>query len=343
MVITKAMVLREFNQPLLLEEVDQPGFGSEEVLLKVKAVGVCGTDLKIQRGEAPTKELPLIPGHEVAGVVAATGEKVRHFRVGDEVLVSFYIPCNRCRACLNGRQTICENLKGRIGFELDGGFAEYVAVPETCLLPKPPTLTFREAAVIPDAIATCYHALAKRAKVKAGDYLLMLGAGGGLGLHALQLARWLGARTIGVDVSTEKLRLMQEYGAEVVIDGRDPAWSSSVLDYTGGHGADHVVNFVYHEQSIGEALKALGKGGQLVMIAYAEEFKFDALRTHLFEIDLLGTRAATKVDIEECIKLVVEQKVKPVIGEVLKLEELNAGLQLIQNGNLKGRLVLDIE
>ncbi len=337
------MVLREFNRPLVLEEVDRPVFGEDEVLLKVKAAGVCGTDLKIQQGLVPTKELPLIPGHEVAGVVAATGEKVCQFRAGDEVLVSFYLPCNRCRTCLSGRQTICENLRGRIGFEFNGGFAEYVAVPEACLLPKPPTLTFRQAAVIPDAIATCYHALVKRAKVKAGDDLLLIGAGGGLGLHALQLARWLGARTIGVDVSAEKLQLMQEYGAEIVIDGRDPDWSSRVLACTGGHGARHAVNFVYHEQSIAGAIKALGKGGQLVMVAYAPEFKFDALRAHLFELDLLGTRAATKDDIAECLSLVVAGKVEPVIGEVLKLEDLNEGLQLIKNGNLKGRLVLDIE
>ena len=339
----KAMVLREFNQPLVLEEVERPAYGEDEVLLKVKAVGVCGTDLKIQRGLVPTKALPLIPGHEVAGVIAATGEKAKQYRVGDEVLVSFYLPCGRCRPCLSGRQTICENLKGRIGFELDGGFAEYVAVPETCLLPKPPTLTFRQAAVIPDAIATCYHALVKRAKVKAGDYLLLLGAGGGLGLHALQLARWLGARTIGVDVTPEKLQLMQEYGAEVVFDGRDLNWSSRVRDYTDGHGADHAVNFVYHEESIGEALKALGKGGQLVMIAYAPEFKFDALRAHLSEFNLLGTRAATKEDIADCLNLVVEEKVEPVIGKVLNLEDLNVGLRLIQNSNLRGRLVLDIE
>lgn len=337
------MVLREFNQPLILEEVDQPVYGDEEVLLKVKAAGICGTDLKIQRGMVPTKELPLIPGHEVAGVIAATGKNVRHFREGDEVLVSFYIPCNRCRTCLSGRQTICENLKGRIGFEFNGGFAEYVAIPEACLISKPPTLSFRQAAVVPDALATCYHALVKRAQVKAGDYLLLIGAGGGLGLHALQIARWLGAHVIGVDVSAEKIRLMKAYGAELVIDGQDSDWSRSVIDYTRGHGADHAVNFVYHEQSIGEGIKALSKGGQLVMVAYNQEFKFDALRTHLSEINLLGTRAATKDDIGDCLKLVVEKKVEPVIGEVLKLGALNRGLQMIKNGNLRGRLVMDIE
>jgi D-arabinose 1-dehydrogenase-like Zn-dependent alcohol dehydrogenase len=335
------MVLREFNKPLVLEEVEEPKYGSGEVLIKVEAAGVCGTDLKIQQGMVPTKELPLIPGHEVAGVVAATGAKVGRFREGDEVLVSFYIPCNNCRSCINGRQTICENLKGRIGFEFNGGFAEYVSVPEECLVLKPKEISFQQAAVIPDALATCYHALVKRAKVKKGDCIVIIGGGGGLGLHALQIARWLGAKVIGVDLSEEKLKLMRAYGAELVLDGQS-AWSEAVYDYT-RRGADHVVAFVYNEQSLEQGLKALCKGGQLVPVAYSPEYTFNALQAHLYEIDLLSTRAATKKDIEDCLSLVIQNKVETVIGEVLKMEALNQGLQLIKNGNLKGRLVIDVE
>ncbi len=338
----KAMVLREYGQPLQLEEVEQPAIGNKDVLLKVKAAGVCGTDLKIRDGMVLTKELPLIPGHELSGVVAATGADVEGFREGDEVLVSFYIPCNSCKMCLSNRQTICENLKGRIGFEFNGGFAEYVAVNEDCLISKPASLSFREAAMVSDALGTSYHALVKRAKVKADDVVLLIGAGGGLGLHALQIAKWLGARVIAVDVSADKKQLLKTYGAEKVIDGKDPSWSNQVLEFTAGRGADHALNFVYHAQSIGEGIKSLGKGGQLVMVAYHKEFVFNAFQAHLNEIDLLGTRAATKEDIGHCLELVVSKQVEPVIGEILGLEDLNHGLQLIEEGRLKGRLVLDI-
>ena len=338
------MVLGEYTKPLTLEEVDVPSYGPDEVLLKVKAAGVCGTDLKIRDGLVPTKELPLIPGHEVAGVVAATGAKVTRFREGDAVLVSFYIPCNRCRTCRQGRQTICEQLKGRIGFEFNGGFAEYVAVPEDCLIPKPPELSFRQAAVIPDALGTCYHVLVRRAQVQKGDCLVIVGGGGGLGLHALQIAKVLGATVIGVDVSTEKLGLMKAYGADFVIDGQEnPAWSDMVAAYTQGRRADVVVNFVAHQPSIDEGLKAAGKGGKLALVAYSKEVKFNALHGHLNEIDLLSTRAATKADIEECLKLILAKKVEPVIGEVISLPELNYGLQLIKDGKFKGRLVIDLE
>lgn len=339
----KAMVLREFQKPLIAEEVSEPQYGSGELLIKVKSAGVCGTDLKIQQGMVPTKELPLIPGHEVSGVVVAAGEDVTDFREGDEVLVSFYIPCNSCRLCLSGRQTVCENLRGRIGFEHDGGFAEYVAIPEQCLIPKPKEISFQQAAVIPDAIATCYHALVTRARVKAGDYVVIVGAGGGLGLHALQIARWLGAHVIGVDVSRQKFELMKAYGAEVVVDGRDVTWSKAVCDYTQGRGADHVFEFVCNEQAIGQGVMSLGKGGQLILIAYSPGLTIDALRCHLYEIDILSTRAATKNDIEKCLSLVIQDKVKPVIGEVLGMDDLNYGLELIRAGNLRGRLVVDVE
>lgn len=341
---TKAMVLREFTKPLALEEVDKPSYGPGEVLLKVKAAGVCGTDLKIRDGLVPTKELPLIPGHEVAGVVAATGADVQRFREGDEVLVSFYIPCNTCRNCRRGRQTICERLKGRIGFEFNGGFAEYVAVPEDCLIPKPPALSFQQAAVIPDALGTCYHVLVRRAQVQKGDYLVIVGGGGGLGLHALQMAKGLGAVVIGVDVSADKLELMKSYGADYVIDGQEnPSWSKLVVEYTQGRRADHVVNFVAHQPSIDEGLKATGKGGKLALVAYSKEVKFNALYGHLNEIDLLSTRAATKEDIQECLKLVLAKEVETVISDVISLEDLNYGLQLIKDGKLKGRLVIDLE
>ncbi len=339
----KAMVLREYMKPLALEEVDRPAYGPGEVLLKVKAAGVCGTDLKIRDGLVPTKELPLIPGHEVAGVVAATGENVRRFREGDEVLVSFYIPCNSCPTCLSGRQTICPQLKGRIGFEFNGGFAEYVTVPEDCLISKPQAISFPQAAVISDALGTCYHALVRRAKVKKGDSLVIVGGGGGLGLHALQIAKWLGAVVIGVDVSAEKLDLMKAYGADLVIDGGAPSWSTIVADYTQGLGADHVVNFVAHQQSIDEGIKAVHNGGHLVLVAYSKEVKFNALWGHLHEIDLLSTRAATKADIEECLKLVTANQIEPVIDRRIKLGDLNHGLQLIKEGKLKGRLVMDME
>jgi 2-desacetyl-2-hydroxyethyl bacteriochlorophyllide A dehydrogenase len=339
----KAMVLREFKRPLVLEEVNIPEYGRQEVLLRVKAAGVCGTDLKIQQGMVPTKKLPLIPGHEIAGVVEEIGQDVKNYKLGDEVLVSFYIPCGSCRTCLAGRQTICENLTGRLGFELNGGFAEYVAVPEACLIPKPQNISFHQAAVISDAIATSYHALVQRAGIKSGDNVVMVGGGGGLGLHAIQVAKSLGANIIGIDVSDNKLEAMETWGANEVIDGQKSEWGNEIYKYTNGKGADFVVEFVCTRDTIREGVNSLRKGGQLLLIAYSPETTFDALKCHLNEIDILSTRAATRADIEASLQLVVAGKVEPIISKVLGLEDLNDGLSLIKNGNLTGRLVINVE
>ncbi len=339
----KAMVLEEFNKDLILKEVEIPEFGRQEVLLKVKAAGVCGTDLKIQQGQVPTKKLPLIPGHEIAGVIEDIGQDIKDYKIGDEVLVSFYIPCGVCKTCLAGRQTICENLRGRLGFELNGGFAEYVAVPEACLIKKPPMISFQQAAVISDAVATSYHALVRRAGIKSGDNVVMVGGGGGLGLHAIQVARTLGAKVIGIDVSDDKLITMKSWGADEVFDGREEEWSKEVIRFTYGKGADFVIDFVCTRDTIHEGINSLRKGGQLLLIAYSPEIKINALKCHLNEIDILSTRAATKSDIEESLKLVVAGKIEPIISKILELGELNDGLTLIKNGNLTGRLAINVE
>ncbi|BER92561.1 alcohol dehydrogenase catalytic domain-containing protein [Atrimonas thermophila] len=339
----KAMVLEEYGKPLILREVEIPDFGKDEVLVKVRAAGVCGTDLKIWEGKVPTKTLPLIPGHEIAGEVVAIGENVVDFEVGDEVVISFYIPCGSCSFCRAGRYTICENFEGRMGFERDGGFAEYVAVPQKCLIHKPEKISFIQAAVVPDAIATCYHALVTRARVKDSDVVLMMGGGGGLGLHAIQIAKWLGARVIGVDVSEKKLELMKECGADLVLDANNEYLPDRVFEYTLGRGVNCVVEFVCSESSVEQSFRVLGRGSRLVLVAYSPQVKFDALRAHLFEIDILSTRAAGKQDIEECLKLVLEGKVRPVIGNVIELEELNFGFQMLREGNLKGRLVVKVQ
>ncbi|MDK2897400.1 MAG: alcohol dehydrogenase, propanol-preferring [Candidatus Atribacteria bacterium] len=339
----KAMVLKEYGKPLVLEEVSKPKIGNAEVLLKVKAAGVCGTDLKIQQGLVPTKKLPLIPGHEIAGVVEEIGQGVKDFKVSDEVLVSYYVSCGNCRSCLAGRETICENLKGRLGFEFNGGFAEYVAVPEACLLPKPSNISFEQAAVVSDAVATSYHAFVRRAGIKEGDYLVIVGGGGGLGLHAIQVAQNLGANIIGIDISDNKLETMRNLGVKKVLNGQKLDWSKAVFNYTDGRGADYVALFACTNDTVREGINSLRKGGKLVFIAYSTEISFNALKCHLNEIDILSTRAATRSDIEDSLELIREAKVKPIISKILTLEELNDGLALIKNGDLTGRLAVNIK
>ena len=340
----KAMVLKEFNKPLSLEEVEKPHYGENDVLVKVKAAGLCGTDLKIQQGKIPVKELPLIQGHEVSGIIAETGSQVKNFKVGDEVLISFYIPCNKCELCKAGRETICENLIGRLGFELNGGFAEYIKVPESSLIRKPKELSFSEAAIISCSMGTVYHALLKRAKIKEGDCIAMIGASGGLGLHAIQIAKTLNSKVIGVDITEEKLELMKKYGADEVIDASKDDWGQRIVEISGGRGADKILEFVSRKETVEEDIKSLRKGGKLVLVAYSDSvpLQINSLKVVLNELEILGTRAGTKEEIEKCVELIVEGKLKPVISKTFSLEEINQAMSILKEGKLSGRITLKV-
>jgi len=340
----KAMVLKEFNKPLYLEDVEKPCYREHDVLVKVKAAGLCGTDLKIQQGKIPVKELPLIQGHEISGIIAETGSQVRGFKIGDEVLISFYIPCNECELCKMGRKTICENLIGRLGFELNGGFAEYVKVPESSLIRKPKELSFSEAAIVSCSMGTVYHALLKRAKIREGDCIAMIGAGGGLGLHAIQIAKSFNAKVIGVDVSQEKLKLMSEYGAGETIDATKDNWSQRIIEISGGRGADKILEFVSRIETVEEDIKALRKGGKLVLVAYSDSvpLQINSLKVVLNELEILGTRAGTKEEIEKCVELIVMGKLKPVISKTYPIEEINHAMAILKEGKLSGRITLKV-
>jgi len=340
----KAMVLKEFNQPLSLEDVEKPCYGEHDVLVKVKAAGLCGTDLKIQQGKIPVKELPLIQGHEISGIIAETGSQIKNFKVGDEVLISFYIPCNECELCKVERKTICENLIGRLGFELNGGFAEYVMVPESSLIRKPKELSFSEAAIISCSMGTVYHALLKRAKIKEGDCVAMIGASGGLGLHAIQIAKTLNSKVIGVDITEEKLELMKKYGADEVIDASKNGWGQRIVEISEGRGADKILEFVSRKETVEEDIKSLRKGGKLVLVAYSDSvpLQINSLKVVLNELEILGTRAGTKEDIEKCVELIVEGKLKPVISKTFSLEEINQAMSILKEGKLSGRITLKV-
>lgn len=340
----KAMVLKEFNQPLSLEDVEKPYYGEKDVLVKVKAAGLCGTDLKIQEGKIPVKELPLIQGHEISGIIVETGSQVKNFKVEDEVLISFYVPCNECELCKMGRKTICENLIGRLGFELNGGFSEYVKVPESSLIRKPKELSFTEAAIISCSMGTVYHALIKRVKIKDGDYIAMIGAGGGLGLHAIQIAKNFKVKVIGVDVKEEKLKLMKKYGADEVIDAAKDNWSQRIIEFSKGKGADSILEFVSRKETVEEDIKSLRKGGKLVLVAYSGSIplQINSLKVVLNELEILGTRAGTKEDIEKCVKLIIGGKLKPVISKTFYLEEINQAMSILKEGKLSGRITLRV-
>ena len=218
----KAMVLHETGGTLTMEEtpMHQPRPG--EALVRVKACGL-GLTLVWNRNNRVggiNGMLPRIVGHEIAGEVVELGEGTSAFQPGDRVNVYFYLTCGDCRWCNVGREDLCDNYAGVVGSQINGGLAEYVSLPVRNLSHIPPNLDYVDAAVAADAVATPLHVLRERAKVQPPETVLIVGAGGGVGIHMVQMAKVMGTRVIAVDISEEKLAL-----ARRVVGASTPSWS----------------------------------------------------------------------------------------------------------------------
>src|SRR6266545_1706099 len=173
----RALVLEQFNGPFVAKDVPTPAIAPHEALVRVRNVGVCGTDVKIRADRMGLGVIPLIMGHEIAGEVAEVGREVRGFAPGDRVVVNFYITCGRCPFCRAGRDTLCPEVRQH-GFSIDGGFAEYVKTPGVNLCRVPDHVSLEAACILGDAVATSYHAITKRAQVRPGTTLALIGVGG---------------------------------------------------------------------------------------------------------------------------------------------------------------------
>lgn len=338
----EAMVLEEFGTPLKMRQIPEPVLGPEEILVKVKACGVCRTDIKISKGEMSHViiSLPHIMGHEVAGEVADVGKAVDGISTGDKGVVYFYKACRNCEICSRGKENICPNVK-RFGFELPGGFAEYMKVPAYNFCSFQDNTPFSEMAVVADAINTSYHAIKTLARVNVGDIVLVVGVGG-LGIHAVQIAHLCGARVIAADVNPNALNLAQEFGAEGIIDCKDNEPLKALQSLTNGQGVDVVLEFVGSSQSLGWSLPSLCPGGQLVVVGYSpgDSWSVDTVPFHFYEWNAIGCRASTRRELSEVIKLVEAKKIKPIVSKTYSLDQANEALKEMSKGDIIGRIVL---
>ena len=337
----RAMVLREYNRPMELTEVETPPILEDQILLKVKACGICQTDLKIFRGEIPPPivTLPHIPGHEVAGEVVDVGEKVTGIQEGDIGVLYIYVACHRCEWCLNGQENLCPDLK-RIGFELPGGYAQYVCVSSYAFCPFDPKSPFEEMAILTDAVATSYRAINVLGNVKPGQNVLIVGAGG-LGIHGVQIAKLCGARVLVAERKEKALQLAEQFGADFLIRA-DERPLEAIRDITKGKGVDTVIEFVGSKETLNWSLSSLKKGGKLIIVGYApgQPFPLDTMAMHYNEWELKGARLCTKAELLQVIRLVEEKKIKPFVSKTFPFEKANEALKVLQQETTVGRLVL---
>lgn len=312
---------------LVLERRPVPHPNEGEVLVRVRACAVGATVLRKIR-TLRQEQLPRIPGHEVAGEVVALGPGVADVTLGDRVLTYLYFSCGRCDACLAGDAPLCtrtpnsaahaagEHWDGsfRLGEDMDGGLAEYVVVPVRCTVPLLDGVGFAEATMAVDCISTSLH-VSRRARLAPGERIVVVGAAGGIGIHLLQVARWLGAEPVAVDLPG-KVEGLGEYGAVETVAADGAAWPSRLRA-----PADVAVDFVGSEATLAATMATLGDHGRMVVVTP------DAGRTTPVgsrwlvggERTLLGSKAHTHRELTESVELLRDGHVRPVITRTVGL------------------------
>ncbi len=324
-----------------IEEIPTPAPGAGEVLIKVAACGVCHSDLHLAMGEwdllRPITKLPLVLGHEVAGVVAAVGEGVTDFAVGDRVGAPWlHWTCGECEFCSMGRETLCSKQQVT-GCTVDGGFAEFVKAKAGHIAKLPDNLTFEEAAPLLCAGLTVHGAL-KKADVQTGQKFAVFGVGG-LGHLAIQLAKSKGAEVVAVDVADDKLELAQECGADIVINAATTQAHREIKKATGG-GA-HVVMVTSGSRAAYEtALRSIRKAGTLAIVGMAPEpVPLSTVAMVSGEYRIVGSAVGSREELREVLRLAAEGKVKCKV-ETRAFDQVASVLNEMKEGRLVGRVVL---
>jgi alcohol dehydrogenase, propanol-preferring len=330
----RAAVFQGSGRPLVIADVPCPVTGPGDALVKVAACGFCHTDLHyLDHGVATAKAPPLILGHEISGVVEELGPGSTARSVGDRVLVPSVIPCGNCDYCRSGRANICPHLQ-MPGNHFDGGFAEYLRVPARELVPLPADLDLKRSAVIADALTTPYHAVVHRARVRAGDWVVVVGCGG-VGINAVQFAVAAGANVIAVDLRAEKLEAARNLGARVALNPSEYSDPGHEVRKKTGGGADVALEVVGQPETVSLALSTLRRGGRLCVVGYSDSVVPIPLnRLMFFEYDIVGSLGCRPVDYSRVIEVVRAGKVSldPVVSAVLPLDRIGEAAENLRNG-----------
>ncbi len=341
----KAMVLPKFGAPLELRDVPVPKIGPNDVLLRVRATGVGLTVVIMLANPGRVTSFPRIPGHEVAGEVVEIGGEVSTVKVGDRVACHFYLTCGACRFCRSGRETLCTAFRGFVGQASDGGYAEYMAIPARNVTPIPAGVDDLDAAVAADAIATPYHACREEARVGPGDTVLIIGAGGGVGIHGVQMAKLCGGWVLGADVTDDKLTAATEYGADGVIDVRRGDLATQVKQATEGRGVDAVIDFVASRETLESGTKALARAGRLVIIGSRPPavfgvdatFSVDPGRMLYDMLEIHGSRFVTLTEMAQTLELLRQRRIRAVVSRTFSLEGAEEAHELLRKNAIVGR------
>jgi len=335
-----AAVVERFREPLVMRERPVPTPGPGQALVEIMASGVCHTDLHAADGDWPVKpNLPIIPGHEGAGMVVALGSGVTHLKEGDRVGIAWlHGACGHCGFCLSGWETLCLEQKNS-GYSVNGSFAQYALAQAQYVGRIPNNLPFVDAAPILCAGVTTYKGL-KETNTRPGEWVVISGAGGGLGHVAIQYAKAMGLHVAAVDLGPEKAALARRLGAEIAIDAKRQDPPAEIQKQIGG--AQGVLVTAVSTIAFKQAIGMLRRGGTCVLNGLPPgEFPVSIFDLVLNGYTIRGSIVGTRLDLEEALSFAADGKVKAII-ETQPLESINEIFQRLKTGKINGRVVLTI-
>ena len=339
-----ALVVREHGDldVLRFEDRDVPQPGAGEVQVAVRAAAINHLDTWVRRGVPGHRfPLPMVLGCDGAGVVSAVGAGVLGIAVGDEVVLAPGVSCGRCAACSEGRDHLCAQY-GILGETRDGTMADVVVVPAVNVLPKPPSLSFAEASSLPLVFLTAWSMLIDRAGLRAGETVLVLAPGSGVGSAAVQIARLFGATVIATASTEEKRRAALELGAHHVVDHGAPEWGKEVFALTSRQGVDIAFEHV-GAATFATSLRSLRKGGRLVTCGATSGFEVTVdLRPVFFKsLSIIGSTMGSRGTLHRILRLAGEGALRPVIDRVLPLSQAREAHRLVGERAQFGKIVLE--
>ncbi len=338
----KAIRFHEFGGPEVLkyEEAPDPVLRKDQVLVRVKACALNHLDLWCRKG-LPGIKLPHINGSDVSGDVAEVGEYIQGLSTGQRVLLAPMVFCNHCEHCVAGRQSFCRAFTV-LGNLVDGGNAEYIAAPQVNVIPIPKELTYDEAASVPLVFLTAWHMLVGRCQIQPGDFVLVWGAGSGVGSAAIQIGKLFNAKVIATAGNEAKLEKARELGADYTIDHYKQTVSEEVKKITGKRGVDIVFEHV-GKSTWQESMKSMRPGGKLVTCGATTgpEASFDIRVLFAKQLSFLGSYMGFMGELHEVLKHVFSGRLKPVVDKTFPLREARAAHERLEKSEMFGKIVLN--
>lgn len=341
----KAIVFHEFGGPekLHYEEAPDPKFGGDEALIRVRACALNHLDLWAREGTRSERiPMPHISGCDISGEVVEVGSLVKNQKPGDKVLIAPGISDGTCEYCSSGWDSLCENYK-IIGYETQGGYAEYVTVPRSNILPIPDKLTFEEAAAIPLVFLTAWHMLTTRAHLTAGETVLVWAAGSGVGSAAIQVAKVLGANVIATAGSEEKLEKARKLGADWVINHHNQDVPAEVKRVTNGKKANVVFDHV-GQATWEKSMRSMAPRGRLVNCGVTSGGKAEVDIRYVFvrQFSLMGSYMGGRGELLKVLTFFESGRLKPVVDSVFPLKDAALAQTKMEKSEHFGKIVLKV-